>query len=317
MVARMGRRVQQPSEVGLPNIRVVLVRPLGSANVGAAARAMKNMGVSELTLVQPAVRGYAAAEVMAVHARDLVRGARVVASVGEAVADCALVVGTTCRGGPYRATAEDPETLAPLLLEAAVHGPVAILFGPEDHGLTNGDLRACQRLIAIDTSAGYASLNLAQAVLLVCYELRRAALAGRRAQPGITPAAAADLQRMYDHLQRALLSIGFLHPQNPEHIMFAIRALLGRTALQDHEVRILLGIARQIEWAAKVGKGVSGESGKDVTGKDVTGDRSPVTGPEVSQRTSDIDHQHRSPVTGHRSRLSPRPLRRARGARHG
>jgi tRNA/rRNA methyltransferase len=309
----MGRRGQQASEVvSLPNIRVVLVRPLGSANVGAAARAMKNMGIGELTLVRPAVRRYAAAEAMAVHARDLVRGARVVASVGAAVAECGLVVGTTCRGGPYRATAEDPETLAPVLLEAATHGPVAILFGPEDHGLTNDDLRACQRLIAIDTSPAYASLNLAQAVLLVCYELRRAALAGRRAQPGFTPAAVADVQRMYDHLQRALLSIGFLHPQNPEHIMFAIRALLGRTALQDHEVRILLGIARQIAWAAQIGNGAIGKNGRDATS-----DRSPVIGPDVDERTAQNDQRHRSPVRGHRSRLSASPTRRGRSARHG
>jgi TrmH family RNA methyltransferase len=303
----MPRRAQPPSEaVGLPNIRVVLVRPLGSANVGAAARAMKNMGVGELTLVRPAVRRYAAAEAMAVHARDLVRGARVAASVGEAVADCGLVVGTTCRGGPYRAAAEGPEALAPLLLAAAAHAPVGILFGPEDHGLTNDDLRACQRLIAIDTSPAYASLNLAQAVLLVCYELRRAALAGRRAQPGIAPAAAADVQRMYDHLQRALLSIGFLHPQNPEHIMFAIRALLGRTALQDHEVRILLGIARQIEWAAGTR-----------TAKSVTGNRLPVTGPDADERTAEDGQRHRTPVAGQRSRLSTRPARRAGIARHG
>lgn len=247
---------------GLSNIRVVLVRPLGSANVGAAARAMKNMGIGQLTLVRPAVRRYAAAEVMAVHARDLVRGAKRVADLDAAIADCALVVGTTCRGGPYRATAEPPEALAPLMLEAAAQGPIAVLFGPEDHGLTNDDLRVCQRLISIDTDPGYASLNLAQAVLLVCYELRRAALALQepRARQS-TPASAEAVQRMYQHLRAALLSIGFLHPQNPEHLMFALRALFGRTTLEDHEVRILLGVARQIEWAAghipkkKVGHG--------------------------------------------------------------
>jgi tRNA/rRNA methyltransferase len=187
---------------------------------------------------------------MAVHARDLVRGAARVASVAAAVGDCALVVGTTCRNGPYRAGAESPDRLAPLLLEAAAHGPVAVLFGPEDHGLTNDDLRVCQRLIAIETSPDYSSLNLAQAVLVVCYELRRAALSGQSAPQEATPATAADVQRMYQHLQQALLSIGFLHPQNPEHIMFALRRLFGRTTLEDHEIRILLGIARQIEWAA-------------------------------------------------------------------
>ncbi len=238
----------------LSNVRIVLVRPRGSANVGAAARAMKNMGLGELCLVRPAVRRYAAAEAMAVHARDLVRAARAVDSIEHAIADCALVVGTTCRGGPYRAAAEDADAAAPAVLASAMRGRVAVLFGPEDHGLTNEDLRSCNRLIRIDTDPAYASLNLAQAVLLIGAALRRAVTAGRAsAVRQVEPAPAAAVERMYQHLQRALLSIGFLHPQNPEHIMFAVRRLLGRTQLEDHEVRILLGIARQIEWAAQKG----------------------------------------------------------------
>lgn len=283
---------QRPAAVddGLTNIRVVLVRPRGSANVGAAARAMKNMGVGELTLVRPAVRQYAAAELMAVHARDLVRGARVVDDVGAAVGDCALVVGTTCRRGGYRADLEEPETLAPLILDAAAQGPVAILFGPEDHGLTNDDLRYCQRLITIDTNSSYLSLNLAQAVLLVCYALRRAVTAGQRLTRAVSPAPAADVQRMYDCLKQALLSIGFLHPQNPEHLMFALRRMFGRCELEDHEVRILLGIARQIEWYA---------------GRNVAGDRVPVCEPNGNGTGDPMAHAASTPdraslITDHR-----------------
>ena len=256
----------------------MLVRPRGSANVGAAARAMKNMGVGELTLVRPAVRRYKAAEAMAVHARDLVRARADRADrLPPAVADCALVVGTTCRGGPYRAAAEAPEALAPVLLDAASRGPVAILFGPEDHGLTNEDLR----LPAPDRDRYQPGLRLAQsrpggaAGLLRAAPCRARRPAQRRAQANPAPAAA--VQRMYEHLQRALLSIGFLHPQNPEHIMFALRRLFGRTALEDHEVRILLGIARQIEWAARTNEETRGA------------------------RTA----QRRSPVTGHRSPVTP------------
>src|SRR5262245_32597600 len=251
MVACMRQRQRgRAAAERLSNIRIVLVRPLGSANVGAAARAMKNMGLSQLTMVRPAVRRFAAAEAMAVHARDVLRNAQKVATLGAAVADCALGVVTSCGGGQYRANAEPAQAIAPIMLEAARHGPVAVLFGPEDHGLTNDDLRVCQRLISIDTDPAYASLNLAQAVVLVCYELRRAAQSSPPASLALAPVPAVDVQRMYDHLQRALLSIGFLHPQNPEHIMFALRALFGRTGLAEHEVRILLGIARQIEWAA-------------------------------------------------------------------
>ncbi|HSQ00908.1 MAG TPA: TrmJ/YjtD family RNA methyltransferase [Candidatus Dormibacteraeota bacterium] len=256
----------------LRNVRIVLVRPRGAANIGAAARAMKNLGVADLTLVRPAVPRLQAAERMAVHARDLVRGARLAETVPAAVADCHLVVGTTCRTGGYRADVEDLAALAPAILERATAGPVAILFGPEDHGLSNADLRHCQRLCAIDSSDDYASLNLAQAVLLVCWELRRAARAGLPADPAAAAAPAGEVAALLDHLQAALLNIGYLNPQNPEHIMLALRGILGRAAVTAHDVRILRGLARQIDWAARRAEA----------------DSLPV--------------DHRSPVTGHRSR---------------
>ena len=298
------RRAESPPSAAPPdeqlrNVRVVLVRPRGSANVGAAARAMKNMGVTSLVLVDPVCR-QRPAESMAVHARDVVRAAVTRASVAEAVGDCALVVGTTCRGGPYRAGTLDPEALAPLVRGAAAHGPVALLFGPEDHGLSNEDLRHCQRLVTIDTSAEYASLNLAQAVLLVCHELRRAARAGQALDASATPAPAEAVQRMYEHLQRALLSVGFLHPQNPEHLMFAIRRLFGRAGLDEQEVRIILGMARQMEWAATRRNAVTGDQ---LPPEDVTGDQLPVTGSSEAP-----DGSYRSLVTGHRSRPSSRRI---------
>jgi tRNA/rRNA methyltransferase len=247
-------------EAALAGIRIVLVRPKGAANVGAAARAMKNMGLADLALVRPA-RGWRRGAVMAVHARDLLDRARVADSIADAVADCHLVVGTTCRGGPYRAQAESPETLAPVILGRAAAGRVAILFGPEDHGLANEDLKPCQRLLTIDTSDEYSSLNLAQAVLLCCHELRRAALAGVQPMGEFAAAApAAAVELLFERLQLALLRIGFLNRQNPDHIMFAIRRLLGRAGLDDAEVRILLGLARQIEWYARSGAASEAEA---------------------------------------------------------
>lgn len=238
----------------LSKVRIVLVRPRGAANVGAAARAMSNLGLGDLVLVRPALRRLAAAERMAVHARALVRNARVVDDLRDAVADCRLIVGTTCRRGGYRAAVEPIDGLACEVLGRTGAGAVAIVFGPEDHGLSNGDLRHCHRLCAIDTSATYPSLNLAQAVLVVCWELRRAALAGAVRAPATTAAPAEAVQQLYDHLERALLAIGFLGPQTAEHGMFALRALFGRAALSDHEVRTLRGVARQIEWAARNGR---------------------------------------------------------------
>ncbi|MBX3027983.1 TrmJ/YjtD family RNA methyltransferase [bacterium] len=229
--------------------RIVLVRPRGAANVGAAARAMKNLGLAELVLVRPAIPRLAAAERMAVHARDLVRGARLADTLPAAVADCHLVVGTTCRRGGYRAEVDDLGALAPAMVARAATGPLAIVFGPEDHGLSNADLRHCHRVCAIDTSAAYPSLNLAQAVLLVCWELRRAAQAGAPAVGGAPVAPAAEVAALLAHLRAALLRIGYLNPQNPDHVMHALRGILGRATLTPHDVRLLRGMARQMEWA--------------------------------------------------------------------
>lgn len=235
----------------LAQIRVVLVRPRGAANVGAVARAMKNMGLRDLCLVAPRARSTMVARAMAVHAHDVLAQARTTESIADAVADCGLVAGTTCRGGSYRAAADDLVIAAPDIVASARAGGVALLFGPEDHGLTNEDLQHCQRLVSINTDPAYASLNLAQAVLLCCYELRRASGASPAEPDRRPPAPAKEVDRMLAHLQRALLKIGFLLPDNPGHIMLAIRQLFGRTTLDEREVRIFLGLARQIEWYAR------------------------------------------------------------------
>lgn len=235
----------------LRSVCVVLVRPQGAANIGAAARAMKNMGLRDLRLVGVSARRAAAALPVAVHARDVVEGARHCDTLAAAVADCGLVVGTTLRGGLYRRGAESPARLAPLIVAQAARAPVALVFGPETHGLTRDDLRCCQRLLTIDADPEYGSLNLAQAVLLCCYELRRSAAAeAESAAEGEQPAAAGEVLRLLDALESALLRIGFLNPQNPDPILFAIKDLLGRAVLRPYEVRVLLGLARQIEWYA-------------------------------------------------------------------
>src|SRR5262249_16111671 len=151
-------------------------------NIGAVARAMRNMGVRNLALVNPSRLCREQADMMAVHARDVLDGMQVYSSLQAAVADCGLVVGTTCRPGLYRDGAVNPLALASHLLASAVTNRVALIFGPEDSGLTNEDLRACHRLMAIPTDPAYASLNVAQAVLLCCYEVFLAAREPGRAE---------------------------------------------------------------------------------------------------------------------------------------
>jgi tRNA/rRNA methyltransferase len=254
--------------MSLRNVRVVLVRPRGAANVGAAARAMKNMGLHQLVLVGPALTDTTSSEVMAVHADDVLQQARHCDSLPEAVADCGLVVGTTCRAGLYRAAAEPPRAVATRMLDAAAAHPVALVFGPEDHGLSNEDLKACHQLIVIPTDPAYVSLNLAQAVMVCCYELYVAAHTTRATQRE-TPVVLAPADRvefMFRRLQSAFLSIGFLHADNPDHIMYALRRLFGRAQLEERDVRIWLALARQIRWFGTGGWRVMARAGKTESG---------------------------------------------------
>lgn len=235
--------------MSLTNLRIVLVRPKHSGNIGAVARAMRNLGVYDLALVNPDHLCRESAAIMAVHARDLLDTMQVHTSLRAAVADCEVVVGTTCRPGLYRDGALTPRALAPQLVTTAAVNRVALVFGPEDSGLFNDDLRLCHQLMTIPTDPTYASLNVAQAVLLCCYEMFLAAHDEVSTLP--RPLAVAERQElMYEKLKGALLKIGFLHSDNPEHIMFALRRMLGRAGLEERDVQILLGLARQIDWYA-------------------------------------------------------------------
>ena len=242
--------------MNLARLRIVLVRPKYSGNIGAVARAMRNFGVEDLMLVNPAPIRRDWADAMAVHARDVLDSMQVHDSLRAAVSECGLVVGTTCRAGLYREGARFPEVLAPEIAAALKTNRVAFVFGREDSGLTNEDLRCCHKLLTIPTDPAFASLNMAQAVLLCCYTVFRAV--GNEPTedfPAVpAPLAAAERQElMYERLKVALLQVGFLHRDNPDHIMHALRRILGRAGLEDRDVRIFLGIAHQIEWYAEGG----------------------------------------------------------------
>lgn len=246
--------------LALANIRVVLVRPKRSGNIGSVARAMKNSGVSDLALVSPRPVRRFPARAMAVHARDVLESMQVFPDLAEAVADCGRVYGTTCRAGSYRRRLETPRSAAPVIVDTAARNRVAIVFGPEDTGLENDDLRICHELLTIPTHGDYRSLNLAQAALICLHEIFLSA------HPPVSEArelaTSADLERMYGRLQGVLLRIGFLHDQNPDHILFSLRRMFGRAALEDRDVRIWLGIARQIEWFASGGREVAEEKAR-------------------------------------------------------
>lgn len=238
--------------MNLHNLRIVLVRPKHSGNIGAAARAMRNCGVRDLHLVNPAPLDRNLADALAVHATDVLETMQTHTSLRAAVGPCGMVVGTTCRTGLYREDAEPLEVRAPEIVARLATNRVALVFGPEDTGLTNRDLDCCHTLLTIPTDPACASLNLAQAVLLCCYAVYRAASDPVSASPTVL-ATAERQELMYERLRAALLRVDFLPRDNPDHIMLALRRLFGRAGLEDRDVRILLGIAHQIEWYAERG----------------------------------------------------------------
>ena len=236
----------------LKNLRIVMVRPRGSGNIGSIARAMKNVGAGELAIVGRARTQSFWAKAMAVHGRDILASAECYPSIRAAIADCTLVVGTTCRSGLYRKHSQTPRQAAPVLVAAANRGKIALLFGPEDHGLSNRDLEHCQLLLTIPTHPEYPSLNVAQAAVICLYEIYLASLAPVQ-DDGIERACAEDVERLFDIMRNSLLKIGFLDSENPEHMLLAFRRILGRAGLEAKDVRILTGMFRQIEWYANQG----------------------------------------------------------------
>jgi tRNA/rRNA methyltransferase len=210
---------------------------------------MKNMGLGTLVLVDPPPLDEARAATLAVHAGDVLAARRDVATLADALADCGLVVGTSGRPTAARDGADTPRALAGTMLAAAATNDVALVFGPEDHGLALEELKLCHHVIAIPTSDAYGSLNLAQAVLVCAYELRTAAHGQAEPAAGRPLAAHARLELMYQKLTAGLTAISFLHGEEAPVTMRRLRRMLGRAALDEDEVQMLLGIARQMTWA--------------------------------------------------------------------
>jgi TrmH family RNA methyltransferase len=240
----------------LSRVSVVLVRPSRPANVAAACRAMKNMGLRRLRLVEPPPGlDDRDARAPAYKAWDILDGAEVVPTLARAVADCTLVAGTTGRDdlqgvwSPRRLATDGPGR--------AADGGMAVVFGPESSGLTNLELGLCHVLVHVDTDPAQPSLNLAQAVLLLAYELRLTARGARTEKTSVNDGAASagDLERALQELRRALLDVGYLDPLNPDHILIELRRLLARAGPTPREVSLLRGLARQVGWAGRVARG--------------------------------------------------------------
>jgi len=249
--------------VSLQKIRVVLVNTSHAGNIGGAARAMKNMGLSRLVLVEPEDFPSPNAVARASGATDILDSAQVVATLEEALVGCSLVLGTSARDRRIPWPLLDPRECASVSVEqAASGGEVALVFGREYAGLTNEELQRCQYHVHIPSDPQFSSLNLAAAVQVLTYEVRMAWLVaeGRptkvekletTAMLDAQPVTVDELENYFGHLEQTLVDIGFLDPAKPRHLMPRLRRLYGRSGISKLEMNILRGILTETQKAAR------------------------------------------------------------------
>lgn len=242
----------QTSNSLFTRLRFVLVETSHPGNIGAVARAMKTMGFSHLVLVNPRFPDAVKQEeaiAFASGAQDILSAAKIVVSIEEAIHGCNFAAALSARLREF-----SPPVIAPRVLAAQLSAgqalDVALIFGNERYGLPNEIVEKCNVLINIPANPDYSSLNLAQAVQVLAYELRLAAIGGTRPATPIgfqgEAASVAQIEGMYEHLEQALVAIDFLDPNNPKKLMPRLKRLFSRTQLEMEEVNILRGIARQI-----------------------------------------------------------------------
>lgn len=238
----------------MANVRIVLVEPSHPGNIGAAARAMKTMGLRDFALVRPKRFPDPQAQWRAVGAVDVLENARVFDALDDAIADCGIVAGTSARG---RKIPWPTRTAAEFATEVAEHGlggrSAAVLFGREASGLTNDELHRCNWHVVIPAHPAYSSLNLAMAVQVVCYELYQAVAEAPAVRPGATwdrrLASTEQVAGLGAHLERVLLAIDFQQPDGPRAALVRLQRLFGRVSLDETEAAILRGILTHVERA--------------------------------------------------------------------
>lgn len=242
-------RPYNPPVNNLDHIRVVLVEPRHPGNIGAAARALRTMGLSRLWLVAPARFPDPQAEWRAAGGVDVLRSTQVVATVDEAISDCSLVIGTSTRQRRIPWPVLSAPDAAAQIVAAPSARPIAILFGREASGLQNDELQRCHFHLQIDADPTYSSLNLAMAVQVVAYEIHRAALAAPStgAAWDRLPATVKEIEALLDHLETLLVEVEFLDPANPGQTMTRFRRLLARIHPDDTEVKMLRGVLTEIQ----------------------------------------------------------------------
>ena len=231
------------------SIRIVLVGTTHPGNIGAVARAMKNMGLEDLALVNPKIFPHEEATARASGAVDVLENATVVESLEEAIKDCVFVAGASARPRSLAWPYMEPRDCAAKFVELREAGLVAAVFGPEKSGLSNADLDHCDTLLTIPTNPDFSSLNIAMSVQVFTYELRMAAMGGKPAhyEYDAPLATSGELENFFDHLEQVLIDVQFLKPENPRHLMRRLRRMFIRTQVDKNEVGILRGMLAAID----------------------------------------------------------------------
>lgn len=234
-------------------IRIVLVGTTHPGNIGAVARAMKNMGLSDLALVNPQHFPHEDATARASGASDVLEQATVVGTLAEALTDCVYVAGASARSRTINWPCMGPRDSAERMIQESAHGKVAAVFGPEKTGLHNDDLDLCHTLLTIPTDPGFSSLNLGMAVQVLTYELRVASMLdeGPVFDVDAPPATSQEMEHFYEHLEKTLIDIEFLDPDNPRHLMRRMRRLFIRARPDKNEVNILRGVLTAVDQSKK------------------------------------------------------------------
>lgn len=241
--------------VNLDSISIILVRARFPENIGAVARAMKNMGLHRLTVVDGCSPLHMNAYKLASGAEDILERAEEFHKLSEAILGIGCVVGMTSRTGKERTPLLTPEELAIQLIPISKQNLIGLVFGSEKEGLTNEELSFCHLFVRIPSSEAFPSLNLAQAVMVLCYELFQSSVDILKLSAKL--ASSEQMERMYEHMEKTLMDIGFLEESNPGGIMRTLRRLFGRSQMEDRDVRILQGIWSKVDWILRKGRGDS------------------------------------------------------------
>ncbi len=231
--------------MNLNSISIVLSRPKFPENIGSAARAMKNMGLKHLMLVGGRSPFDLSAYKLASGAEDILERAEEFPTLREAISEMGCVVGTTSRAGRDRSPLLSPKTLVKKLAPISVKNSIAIVFGSEKEGLTNEELSLCHFYVRIPSSKSFPSLNLAQAVMVICYEVFQ--FKAESPEHPVELAQTGHLEKMFEHMERTLKDAGFLDSEHPTRMMRALRQLFGKSQMDDREVRILQGIWSSVD----------------------------------------------------------------------